>query len=88
MNEIFGADGADLAIGEKAGHRQGALRGLDEADVVVRLVKKIAAAAAAAHQEAGAGRLGRPHFLEMMRQVLRRGLGVAHLELQRLPDLQ
>ena len=47
MDEVASADGAELAVGEEAGHRHGAAQALHQGRVMVGLAVQALAAAAA-----------------------------------------
>src|SRR5262245_27640624 len=88
MDEVLAADGAELALGEEAGHGDVPRLGADGPGVVVRLVEE-ARAAAVAGEEQGAGRpvlVGAEVELEQGVQVFVGSLGVADVELHRLAD--
>src|SRR5262249_37462070 len=89
VQEGLAADGADLAVAEKAGERDRAELGGHAARVVVGGAEQAGAAAVAATEHGG----GRPGLAQglgggggPLAQVLVGGGGVAHLELERLAD--
>ena len=88
VDEVLAADGAELALGEEAGDRNGAGLGAEDARVVVGLVKQAGAAAVAAEDQRRPGPLLVRAQVELQQgvQVLVGCRGVADVELHRLTD--
>src|SRR3989442_2930203 len=89
VHEVAAADGAELARSEESGDRDVPERRADGVDVVVRQPEeRLAAAVAREEQRAGDRSLRAVALvLERLAKILARGLGVADLELDRLPHL-
>jgi len=86
---VAAADRAELAGGEEAGDGHLAEGPPDGADVYVGLAEERLPTAVAREEEGSGDRasVGAALGLEELPEVLARGLGVAHLELDRLPHL-
>src|SRR3989442_12338038 len=89
VHEVRGAEGAVAARREESSDRDVPERRVDGADVVVRPPEeRLAAPVAREEQRAGDRSLRAVALvLERLAKILARGLGVADLELNRLPDL-
>src|SRR5690349_15335408 len=89
VDEVLLPYGPYFPVGEEPGDRQRPLMVLDRLGIMVRLAVEVPPAAAAGDEKTAARllRLG-GHSVQEMIEILRRGLGVADLELQGLPHLE